>query len=47
MIALKNEYKAYTRSTDAKIRLLREVIEKVKAGEVVDEEVAWEGGRGG
>jgi hypothetical protein len=38
MIALKNEYKAYTRSTDAKIRLLREVIEKVKAGEVVDVE---------
>ncbi|KAJ0423473.1 hypothetical protein BJY00DRAFT_278627 [Aspergillus carlsbadensis] len=38
MIVLKNEYKAYTRSTDAKIRLLREVIEKVKAGEVVDVE---------
>ncbi|KAL2809770.1 hypothetical protein BJX63DRAFT_404508 [Aspergillus granulosus] len=38
MIALKNEYTAYTRSTDAKIRLLREVIEKVKAGEVVDVE---------
>ncbi|KAL2824029.1 hypothetical protein BDW59DRAFT_90106 [Aspergillus cavernicola] len=38
MIALKNEYTAYTRSTDAKIRLLREVIEKVKAGEQVDVE---------
>ncbi|KAL2866234.1 DUF5321 domain-containing protein [Aspergillus lucknowensis] len=38
MIALKNEYSAYTRSTDAKIRLLREVIEKVKRGEAVDVE---------
>ncbi|KAL3458582.1 hypothetical protein BJX64DRAFT_222066 [Aspergillus heterothallicus] len=38
MIQLKNEYTGYTRSTDAKIRLLREVIEKVKAGEVVDVE---------
>ncbi|KKK18083.1 hypothetical protein ARAM_005795, partial [Aspergillus rambellii] len=38
MIALKNEYAAYTRSTDAKIRLLREVIEKVRAGEKVDVE---------
>ncbi|KAL2825713.1 hypothetical protein BJY01DRAFT_230061 [Aspergillus pseudoustus] len=38
MIQLKNEYTSYTRSTDAKIRLLREVIEKVKAGEVVDVE---------
>ncbi|EAW12857.1 DUF5321 domain-containing protein [Aspergillus clavatus NRRL 1] len=36
MIALKNEYNAYTRSTDAKIRLLREVIEKVQRGEKVD-----------
>ncbi|KAL4883012.1 hypothetical protein BJY04DRAFT_216730 [Aspergillus karnatakaensis] len=38
MIALKNEYTAYTRSTEAKIRLLREVIEKVKSGEDVDVE---------
>jgi uncharacterized spore protein YtfJ len=38
MIALKNEYNAYTRSTDAKIRLLREVIEKVQRGEKVDVE---------
>ncbi|PWY96340.1 hypothetical protein BO94DRAFT_529727 [Aspergillus sclerotioniger CBS 115572] len=38
MIALKNEYAAYTRSTDAKIRLLREVIERVNKGEKVDVE---------
>ncbi|KAL5335790.1 hypothetical protein BJX70DRAFT_374171 [Aspergillus crustosus] len=38
MIMLKNEYSAYTRSTDAKIRLLREVIQKVKDGEQVDVE---------
>ncbi|PYH93343.1 hypothetical protein BO71DRAFT_410278 [Aspergillus ellipticus CBS 707.79] len=38
MIALKNDYSAYTRSTDAKIRLLREVIEKVNNGEKVDVE---------
>lgn len=38
MIALKNDYAAYTRSTDAKIELLREVIEKVKRGEKVDVE---------
>ncbi|KAL3481787.1 hypothetical protein BJX99DRAFT_218232 [Aspergillus californicus] len=38
MIALKNEYTANTRRTDAKIRLLKEVIEKVKAGEQVDVE---------
>lgn len=38
MIALKNDYAAYTRSTDAKIELLREVIEKVKKGEKVDVE---------
>ncbi|KAI9374494.1 hypothetical protein BJX61DRAFT_540740 [Aspergillus egyptiacus] len=38
MIALKNEYTAYMRSTDAKIRLLREVIGRVKNGEDVDVE---------
>lgn len=38
MIALKNDYSAYTRTTDAKILLLREVIERVKAGEKVDVE---------
>ncbi|OJJ06991.1 hypothetical protein ASPVEDRAFT_46376 [Aspergillus versicolor CBS 583.65] len=36
MIALKNEYTGYVRSTDAKIRLLREVIGKVQRGEEVD-----------
>ncbi|KAL4977975.1 hypothetical protein BDW66DRAFT_131448 [Aspergillus desertorum] len=38
MIALKNEYKSYLRSTDAKIRLLKEVIGKVQRGEEVDVE---------
>lgn len=38
MIALKNEYSAYKRTTDAKIRLLREVIGRVKNGEKVDVE---------
>lgn len=38
MLALKNDYTAYTRSTDAKIQLLREVIERVKKGEKVDVE---------
>ncbi|PKY05060.1 hypothetical protein P168DRAFT_267985 [Aspergillus campestris IBT 28561] len=38
MIALKNDYAAFTRSTDAKITLLREVIERVKNGEKVDVE---------
>ncbi|KAL4787854.1 hypothetical protein BJX76DRAFT_268269 [Aspergillus varians] len=36
MIILKNEYTGYLRSTDAKIRLLKEVIGKVKRGEEVD-----------
>ena len=38
MLALKNDYSAYTRSTDAKIQLLREVIERVQRGEKVDVE---------
>lgn len=38
MIMLKNDYANYRRSTDAKIELLREVIEKVKRGEKVDVE---------
>ncbi|OJJ41777.1 hypothetical protein ASPWEDRAFT_100562 [Aspergillus wentii DTO 134E9] len=38
MIALKNGYAAYTRTTDAKIELLREVIERTKKGEKVDVE---------
>lgn len=36
MLALKHDFAAYTRSTDAKISLLREVIEKVQRGEEVD-----------
>ncbi|KAF9894927.1 hypothetical protein FE257_004549 [Aspergillus nanangensis] len=36
MIALKNDYAAYSRTADAKILLLREVIGRVKAGEKVD-----------
>lgn len=38
MLTLKNSYAAYSRSTDAKIELLREVIERVKNGEKVDVE---------
>lgn len=38
MITLKNSYGAYTRATDAKIELLREVIARVKNGEKVDVE---------
>ncbi|KAJ5317342.1 hypothetical protein PENANT_c034G05807 [Penicillium antarcticum] len=38
MITLKNSYAAYTRSTDAKIELLREVIARTKNGEKVDVE---------
>lgn len=38
MITLKNSYSAYTRTTDAKIELLREVITRVKNGEKVDVE---------
>lgn len=38
MLTLKNDFTAYTRSTDAKIELLKEVIERVKKGEKVDVE---------
>lgn len=38
MLTLKNSYAAYTRSTDAKIKLLQEVIERIKKGEKVDVE---------
>ncbi|KAJ5238725.1 hypothetical protein N7468_003344 [Penicillium chermesinum] len=38
MLSLKNSYATYSRTTDAKIRLLREVIERVKNGEEVDVE---------
>lgn len=38
MLTLKNDYAAYRRTTDAKIELLKEVIERVKSGEKVDVE---------
>lgn len=38
MLTLKNNYAAYRRTTDAKIELLREVIERVQKGEDVDVE---------
>ncbi|KAL4918000.1 hypothetical protein BDW62DRAFT_74443 [Aspergillus aurantiobrunneus] len=38
MVALKNEYRGYVRSAEAKIRLLNELIGKVKRGEEVDVE---------
>ncbi|CAI7658803.1 unnamed protein product [Penicillium pancosmium] len=38
MLTLKNDYTAYRRSTDARIELLKEVIERVKRGEKVDVE---------
>lgn len=38
MLTLKNSYASYTRSTDAKIKLLQEVIERIKKGEKVDVE---------
>lgn len=38
MLSLKNSYATYTRTTDAKIKLLREVIERIKNGEKVDVE---------
>ncbi|KAJ5655684.1 hypothetical protein N7507_007634 [Penicillium longicatenatum] len=38
MLSLKNSYATYTRTTDAKIELLREVIERIKSGEKVDVE---------
>jgi hypothetical protein len=36
MIVLRNEYTNYTRNADAKIELLREVIERLQSGEQVD-----------
>ncbi|KAJ6016910.1 hypothetical protein N7451_000289 [Penicillium sp. IBT 35674x] len=38
MLSLKNSYATYTRTTDAKIELLKEVIERIKNGEKVDVE---------
>lgn len=39
MIALRNEMAAFSRKTDAKLALLREVVQKVKRGEIDDAEV--------
>ena len=36
MIALRNEMNNFSRKTDAKLELLREVVQKVKNGEEVD-----------
>lgn len=38
MIALRNEFAAFSRRTDTKIGLLREIIEKIQNGEEVDVE---------
>lgn len=38
MIALRNEHAAFTRRADAKIGLLREIIERIQKGEDVDVE---------
>ena len=40
MLALKNEYSTFSRKTDAKIKLLRDVLERVQRGEDVDVEKA-------
>lgn len=56
MIALRNEFAAFSRRADAKIGLLREVIERIQKGEDVDvegllgvgdaaQEKEWEEGR--
>ncbi|KAK5110941.1 hypothetical protein LTR62_005479 [Meristemomyces frigidus] len=39
LISLRNEMTAFTRQTDAKLELLREVVKKVRRGEINDEEV--------
>lgn len=38
MIALRNEFAAFTRRADAKIGLLKEIIERIQKGEDVDVE---------
>lgn len=38
MIALRNEFATFTRRADAKIGLLKEIIERIKNGEEVDVE---------
>ena len=56
MVALRNEFTRFSRRADAKIALLREVIERVQKGEEVDvesilgtgdqeQEKEWEEGR--
>jgi hypothetical protein len=38
MIALRNDFAAFTRRADARIGLLREIIERIQKGEEVDVE---------
>lgn len=38
MITLRSEYSSFSRKADAKIRLLKEVLDKVQRGEKVDVE---------
>lgn len=38
MIALRNEFQAFSRRSDAKIGLLKEIIERIQNGEDVDVE---------
>jgi len=38
MIALRNDFAAFSRRADAKIGLLREIIERIQKGEQVDVE---------
>ena len=40
MITLRNEYSSFSRKADAKIKLLKEVLDKVQRGEKVDVERA-------
>ena len=36
MLALRNEYSTFSRKADAKIALLKEVLDKIRRGEEVD-----------
>ena len=40
MLALKNEYSTFSRKADAKIKLLKDVLDRVQRGENVDVEKA-------
>ena len=40
MLALKNDYSTFSRKTDAKIKLLKDVLDRVQRGEDVDVEKA-------